>query len=298
MAAGALFFSVMSALVKEAGERLPTMEVVLARSLAVLALSAWALRGRRGGMWGTERKILVLRGVLGFIALSCFYYGVIHLPLADATVIQYTNPVFTGLMAVPLLGEGLRMTEVLLTLSSLAGVVLVARPSALFGGAASGLDPVAVLFALAGAVFSAAAYVTVRRLKREDPLVVVFWFALVSVVGAAPALGFGFVVPRGWDWGVLVALGVTTHLGQLFLTRGLQLERAGRATAVGYLQIVFAAAWGAAFFAEVPDAWSVAGAVVIVASTLLLGRLRPLGADPGGAVVDRPGGEGRRRGGA
>lgn len=274
MAAGALCFSLMGALVKTAGARLPTMEIVLARSLVVLALSAWTLRARRKTPWGDERGLLWLRGTLGFIALTCSYYAVIHLPLAEATVIQYTNPVFTALLAAPALGESLRAAEVLLALVSLAGVVVVARPPFL-GGAAAGLDSFAVAAALAGAIFSAAAYVMVRRLRREEPLVVVFYFALVSTLASLPAVIPTFVLPRGSEWGILVAIGVTTHLGQVFLTRGLQRERAGRATAVGYLQIVFAALWGLAFFGEVPDGWTASGALLIVLATFVLARTRP-----------------------
>lgn len=272
MAAGAFFFSVMSALVKVAGARLPTMEVVLARSLLVLVISYVSLRVSGVSPWGRRRRLLLVRGGLGFVALSSFYYGVIHLPLADATVIQYTNPVFTALLAVIVLGEGLRKREVALTLASLGGVILMVRPAFLFGGA-PGLPPLAATVALAGAVFSAAAYVTVRELGRsEEPLVVVFWFALVSSVGALPPVAADFVRPVGWEWLVLLGIGVSTHLGQLFLTMGLREERAGRAMAVAYLQIVFAAGLGVLFFAEIPDEWTVAGAAIIVVATWLVAR--------------------------
>lgn len=275
MAVGALFFSIMTLLVKVAGERLPTGEIVLARAVVTLILSWLALARRGVSPWGSELRLLILRGVLGFIALFCFYFAVTRLPLADVTVIHYTNPVFTALVAALVLGETLGRKEVALSVASLGGVVLVARPAFLFGGQVSGLDPAGVLAAVAGAVFSAGAYTTVRRLGRtQDPMVIVFWFALVATVGAVPAAAPVWIMPRGWEWLVLLGVGVATQLGQVFLTWGLRLERAGRAMAVGYLQIVFAAVWGALFFAEIPDRWSVVGALVIVASTFLLSRIR------------------------
>ncbi len=278
MAAGAFFFSLMSALVKVGGERFPTMELVLARSVVVLALSSAALWRSGTGFVGRERGLLVLRGLLGFTALSGFYYGVVHLPLAEATVIQYTNPVWTALIAAAVLGEWIGGAQVALALASLAGVVMVARPAALLGVASGGLDSGAAAVALGGSIFSAGAYVTVRRLRAEATMVIVFYFALLSTLMAAPFLAFGAVMPRGWDWALLTAIGVTTHLGQVFLTRGLKLEAAGRAMTAGYLQIVFAAVWGALLFGDVPDVWSFAGAVVIVASTLVLARLPSPGA--------------------
>lgn len=278
MAAGAFFFSLMSALVKVGGERFPTMELVLARSVVVLVLSSAALWRSGTGFVGRERGLLVLRGVLGFTALSGFYYGVVHLPLAEATVIQYTNPVWTALIAAAVLGEWIGGAQVALALASLAGVVMVVRPAALLGVASGGLDAGAAAVALGGSIFSAGAYVTVRRLRAEATMVIVFYFAVLSTLMAAPFLAFGAVMPGGWDWALLTAIGVTTHLGQVFLTRGLKLEAAGRAMTAGYLQIVFAAVWGALLFGDVPDAWSFAGAVVIVASTLVLARLPSPGA--------------------
>lgn len=275
MVASALCFSIMGALVKAAGARLSTSEIVLARSLVVFSLCLGGLRRRGLAPWGSERRLLFVRGVVGFTALSCSYYSVIHLPLAEATVIQYTNPVFTALLAVPVLGETFHALEGMLILTSLLGVLIVARPPFLAGSGALELDPMAVAIAVAGAVFSAGAYVMVRRLRREEPMVVLFYFSFVSILGSLPTVFPSFLLPRGIEWLILLGVGVSTHLGQLFLTLGLQRERAARATAVGVLQIVFATLLGLAYFQEVPDVWMVGGSVVIVASSLALARVRP-----------------------
>jgi drug/metabolite transporter (DMT)-like permease len=275
MAAAAFFFSVMSLLVKAAGQRLPVQEVVLARSSVGAALCWYSLRRRGVPLWGERRRLLLLRGLLGYAALSCFFYALVHLPLAEATVIQYTNPVFTALFAALFLAEHMRGRDVFLVLVSLAGVVLMARPAFLFGGLEEGLDPVAVGVALTGAVLSAAAYVIVRRLSRtEDPVVIVFYFALLATAGSIPLTALNPVLPSGWEWAMLAGIGVVTQIAQVFLTKGLREERAGRAMAVGYMQIVFAALWGMIFFAEVPGPWGGAGALVIILATAGLARSR------------------------
>jgi drug/metabolite transporter (DMT)-like permease len=273
MAAAALFFSIMSLLVKVAGQRLPTQEVVLARS-AVGAILSWAaLRARGVSPWGHNRRLLVVRGLLGYMALSCFFFALTRLPLADATVIQYTNPVFTALLAALFLAESIRRRDLLLTLVSLAGVVLMTRPGFLFSGLGERLDPFAVAVALAGAIFSAGAYVAIRRLVRtDDPLVIVFWFATIATLGAIPFTAANALMPTPLEWLVLLAIGVVTQIAQVFLTRGLREERAGRAMAVAYMQIVFAALWGALFFTEIPDVWGVAGALLIIAGTAGIAR--------------------------
>lgn len=272
MAGAAFFFSIMSLLVKAAGQRLPPQEMVLARAVVGAGLSWYWIRARGVSPWGSRKGLLTLRGLLGFGAMSAFFYALTRLPLADATVIQYTNPVFTAVLAAAFLSERMAPRDVGLLFLSLAGVVLMTRPGFLFG-LEERLDPVAVGVALAGAILSAGAYVTVRRLGRtEDPVVIVFWFALVATVGSIPATAVNGLVPTPIEWLALAAIGVVTQVAQVLLTRGLKEERAGRAMAVGYMQIVFAALWGALFFAEYPDAWGAAGAGLIILGTAGIAR--------------------------
>ena len=273
MAAAAFFFSIMSVLVKVAGQRLPTQEVVLARAAVGAALSWAALRARGVSPWGNNRKLLLVRGLLGYVALSCFFFALTRLPLADATVIQYTSPIFTALLAAFFLAESIRRRDLFLTLLSLAGVVLMTRPRFLFGGLEERLDPFVVGVALGGAIFSAGAYVAVRRLGRtDDPLVIVFWFAAIATMGAIPFTAMDALLPTPLEWLLLLSIGVVTQIAQVFMTRGLREERAGRAMAVAYMQIVFAALWGALFFAELPDLWGAAGAILIVLGTAGIAR--------------------------
>jgi drug/metabolite transporter (DMT)-like permease len=277
----ALCFSFMSAFAKLAGERIPTQEIVLARGLVGTVLTFGILRRMGLSPWGTERKLLLLRGLFGYAALSCFLWAVVRLPLADTTVIHFTNPVFTALLAAVFLGERLRGWETILALMALGGVVVVARPSFLVGES-SALDPGVVGVALAGAILSAAAYVTARRLTRtHDPMVIVFAFAFVTLLGSVPATLPVFVWPHGWEWLLLLGVGVATQGGQVYVTKALKAEKAGRAMAVGYLQIVFAAAWGILIFGETPDLWTGVGAAVIIGSTFVMARIHPVAAPPG-----------------
>jgi drug/metabolite transporter (DMT)-like permease len=274
MAGAAFFFSLMSLLVKVAGQRLPPQEMVLARSTIGALLSWYWLRARGFPVWGNRKGLLLARGLVGFAALSAFFYALTHLPLADATVIHYTNPVFTAILAAFFLAESIRARDMGLVLLSMAGVILMTRPGFLFGGIER-LDPVAVAVGLTGALCSAGAYVLVRKLARtEEPLVIVFWFASIAALASVPfTIGRG-VLPTPWEWVALLGIGVTTQIAQVFLTHGLREERAGRAMAVAYMQIVFAALWGALFFAEFPDLWGLAGAVLIVAGTAGIARSR------------------------
>ncbi len=288
MAYAAFWFSAMSLLVKIAGARLPSMEIVLVRAVITLALS-WALvRRAKISPWGNRRGMLLLRGALGCAALTCFYFSIVHLPLAEATVIQYTNPVFAALLAALMIGERLGRREIAGVVASMIGVAMIARPSFLFADAPP-IDPAHVIIAVAGALFSATAYVTVRMLRGEDdPLVIVFYFPIVTVPIVLPFAIADWIPPTSLEWVILLGIGVTTQIAQVYMTRGLQLEPTGRATAVGYLQIVFAAIWGALLLGERPDRWSTLGAAIIIGGTLLVtfGRRRAPDASPRAADAE------------
>jgi drug/metabolite transporter (DMT)-like permease len=285
MLASAFFFSLMSLLVKLAGRALPSQEIVLARALVSLLLSYGMVKRVGVRPWGNRRWILVLRGLLGFAAMSCFYFALTRLPIAEATVLHYTNPLWTTVFAAALLRERLTRWVLLPIFVSFVGVVLVAQPAWLFGASASA-DPLGTVAALAGAMLSGLAYVTVREAsKTEHPLVIVFYFPLVTVPATLPFVST-FVWPQGWTWLVLLGIGVSTQIAQVFLTRGLSLEPAGRAMAVGYSQILFVVIWGVLVFGEVLDVWSAIGSALVIAGTLAVVLRRPT-AVPGAAHTER-----------
>jgi drug/metabolite transporter (DMT)-like permease len=273
MMTSALAFSAMTMLVKLVGQRIPSQEIVVARALVSLVLS-WTMLRRAGlSPWGHARGWLWLRGALGFAGLSCVYAAVTHLPLAESTVLQFLHPPITAVLAGLFLGEALSRRMVGASLASLLGVVLVARPALLFGDAARALDPLWVAVAIGGAVFSAGAYVLVRRLSQtEDPLVIVFYFPLVTVPAALPTMIPDFVWPEGVDWLLLACVGLATQIGQVTLTRGLSILPAAQGTALSYMQVVFAAGWGILVFGDWPDAFAITGATLIVASSLWVAR--------------------------
>lgn len=281
MAASAVLFSLMSLLVKLAGHRLPSHQIVLVRAVICLVLSIGWLRLARVSLWGANRRLLALRGLLGTCSLLCFYYSLVHLPFAEAVVIQYLSPVLTAVLAAALLAERPSPRLLGALACSVGGVIAIARPAILFGGAAADLAPWGVAAALVGSLFTSIVFVLVRGLgDREDPLTVVFYFPLCAVPLVTPLAIPVWVWPTPLEWLILAGVGVATQLAQVSMTRGLMLEPAGRASAVGYLQVVLAGLWGALFFDEIPDLASLAGAVLIVGATLALTLDKP-------AIVER-----------
>ena len=124
--------------------------------------------------------------------------------------------------------------EVLGLLFSLVGVVLVAQPAFLFGASADSLDLFAVGIALVGAVLAAMAYTAVRKLgETEHHLVVVFYFPLVAMPSSVPFMISDALWPTPLEWLMLLGIGVFTQIAQVYLTKGLQIEKAGRSLRPG-----------------------------------------------------------------
>ena len=265
MLLSALAFSLMVVGVKQVGDRLPIAEVVLARALVSLALSYGMARRMGVNPWGRQRGLLLLRGLVGSAALFCVYAAVVHLPLAAATVLQYLYPTFTALLAWLLLGERLGRRVLAAMGLGWLGVLLVAQPTA-----SAALPTTWVLVAVAGALLTAVAYVSVRRLaESEHPAVIIFYFPLVAVPMSLPLVLLEPVLPTPGELPWLVAVGVFTQVGQVGLTRALTLLPAARATAISYVQVGFAALWGWWIFGESINLPTAIGAVLILIATLI-----------------------------
>jgi drug/metabolite transporter (DMT)-like permease len=126
------------------------------------------------------------------------------------------------------------------------------------------------MIGLGGALLTALAYVSVRQLSvREHPLVIVFYFPLVSVPATLPFLMNQWVMPTGSDWMWLLGVGLLTQLGQVWLTEGLAALPAARATSINYVQVVFATLWGVLIFAEPVTVTVIIGAICVLGATLI-----------------------------
>ncbi|GAB5535222.1 MAG: DMT family transporter [Rubricoccaceae bacterium] len=272
MAASAFLFSVMALFVKLASATVPTMQIVFVRSLVMVAMTLVLLRRENVSPWGVRKGLLMARAASGMTGLSLLYFALSRIPLGDATAIFYMSPIWTALTAALILRERTAGLVIAGMAVSLAGVVLTAKPSFLFGESLGALEGLAVLGVLAASLGSGLAYTLVRKLRETDhPLVIIFYLSWVGVVGALP-FASNWVWPTGWTWVWLLGAGLATQIAQIAMTRGLHLESAGRATTVGYLQVAFAFGWGVLVFGTVPDTLSIVGAVLICASVLLIAK--------------------------
>ncbi|WP_415886407.1 DMT family transporter [Neptuniibacter sp. QD37_6] len=268
MLLSALGFALMAACVKAvSGYGIPVLEIVAARALVSLGLSYLDVKRKRISIWGQHKPLLLARGIVGALALVCVYYSVTTLTLADATVLQYTYPAFTAVLALLFLGERIKLATMLCILLSFVGVVVMVRPGE---AGLIGLPMLSLLAALAGALGSAIAYVIVRKLSQtEDSSVIIFYFPLVALPTSLLLLGGDFVMPGLDALLLLLLVGVFTQVGQIGLTKAMAAEEAGKASAYAYVQVIFSAILGVIFFDEIPTLWTTIGGCLILAGALI-----------------------------
>jgi drug/metabolite transporter (DMT)-like permease len=267
--AGAVF-TAQGALVKLLGMRLDSFQIAFFRcAIGVLTIAPFIvgpyLTQGATALFMTGRPWMHLaRALAGVGGLFCGFYAVTHMPLADATAISFTKPLFMIVLAVLFLGEQVRWRRWTATAVGFAGVLIIMRPGT------QSFQP-AALVALLGSFLVADVIVLVKKLSAtERNVTILFYFAVITaIVAAVPAL-FVWQTPTRYELGLLVLVGIAATLGQACSLRA---YRAGEATAVvpfDYARLVFAAAYGYLFFAEVPDMWTWIGAAVLVASTLYI----------------------------
>ena len=276
MLISALAFALMAALVKEAGQLgIPLLQIIFVRALISVALSLIDI-GRAGvHPLGHRRVLLFARGLSGFLALTGVFYALIHLSMAQATVLQYLHPVFTALLAFLFLAERPTTATLACIALSLLGLACIVSPYWIASGATpTPLWP--VLAGLGGAFGSGVAYTLVRKLvATEHPSVIVLYFPLVCAPGTLLLGGADFMWPTVTGWWVLLGVGCFTQLGQLALTKAMQLDAASRVTSLSYVQIIFAAILGWLAFGEIPTLATLLGGGLILLGAIASAWLQP-----------------------
>jgi len=276
--ASVVVFIAMASLIKAAA--VPAGQAVFFRSFfAIPVIVAWlALRGelatgfRVASPWGHG-----LRGVMGSTAMGMGFAGLLYLPLPDATALGYAAPLLTVVFAAAILGERVRVFRTSMVGLGLCGVLVVLWPN-LGHGAGPGAALGAALV-LGGAVFSALAQITIRRLvQTERTAAIVFYFSVTSTVLGLATLPFGWVWPNGWQAVMLVAAGLLGGLGQILLTSSYRWADASLVAPFEYASILFALGIGFWVFGEVPSGAMLTGAaLVVLAGVLIIWRERALG---------------------
>ena len=262
-------FSLMSVCVKAIGGRIPVSELVFARAGMSLIMTRILLLKNNINPWGNQKRLLLIRGLLGTIALFCIFKALTILPIATATVIQFIYPTFTVICAYFILKEYIYKRIVFSIILGWLGIVLVSQPEWISNN--NYFETItAISIAIIGALMTSLAYICVRKLSaKEHPLVIIYYFPLVSIPLSLPFLINNFVLPNGIEWIWIFGIGFFTQIGQLCITEGLRLIPAGQATSLNYSQVIFSCIFGVLIFQEAITSTIYLGGLCVLISTII-----------------------------
>lgn len=264
-----LCFSVVNVIAKTL-HHIPVHELIFFRALVSFFLCWWYIRNKNLSFWGTNRTWLVMRGLTGLAALLLFFSTIKHMPLATASTIQYLSPIFTVFLAVYMNKQPVRPIQWLFFLLAMIGVVLIK-------GFETQVETYWLIVGILSAVLAGLAYNSIIRAKAFDhPMTIVMYFPLVSI----PLMGvwclFEWVQPVGWDWLLLLVMGVFTQFAQYLMTLALHSDKASKVAPWNYSGAIFALMFGWIFFGEVIHAFSIVGMIVIGLAVVLNAKLKPI----------------------
>ncbi|XP_060950498.1 solute carrier family 35 member G1 [Limanda limanda] len=273
-----VFFSTIALLVKSI-QGIHAIEISAIRCFFQMLFVMPLLIYHKTGFLGPRDKriYLVLRGFIGSNAMILLFYAIQQMPLADATVIMFSNPVFTSLLAWIFLKEKCTIWDCVFTVFTLTGVLLIARPPFLFGQQVRGIEGDYVnhvkgtIAAFAGAIGAAFTFVILRKMGKSVHYYLSVWYyaviGLIECLITVTVLGEWKYPYCGRDRWILMLIAVLGIAGQTFLTKALQIEKAAPVALMRTLDVVLAFIFQFIFFNRAPTLWSLGGALCVVAST-------------------------------
>ena len=265
MLASLVLWVVMNAIIKQAAETIPTMQILLFRNaVAIPTLLPFMIAAGGVSILATRRPGWhLLRSAIGVTGMTCLIFGLGALPLSEAITITYAAPLFVTALSGPLLGEKVGVRRWSAVAIGFIGVLVMMRP----GG---DVNPGALVLLFGTLCFAFVVIITRHISKTEHSVAIVFYFSLAASVAGAAAMPWFWVTPQGVEWLMLVVIGVLGGVTQVLLAMAIKEAPVSVTMQLNYLALVIAAGLDIAVWGVWPSTTTVAGAALIVATGLFI----------------------------
>jgi len=285
MIAAFVVFSVMTAAIKAIGTRVPLPQVLLLRQVIMtVLLMPLFLHDIRHALSTSRLSLQITRGLFSLMSMLFGFTAIIHVPLADATALGFSQVLFVTILAVVILKEAVGWRRWAATLIGFVGVLIMLRPTG------DGLSNPYGLFAVIGALFGSGITVTVRMLAQsEKTATILLYQAIVLCLALIVPTVLWWENPTPREWLLIGLIGVVGTAGQYLITRAYQVGEAAALAPLDFVRLLIATGIGFAVFAELPSLPTFIGASIVVAATVYTVR-RNAGTEGRGmaAVAPRP----------
>ncbi|WP_370450249.1 DMT family transporter [Meridianimaribacter sp. CL38] len=262
MIISALAFTLLNVGVKYLG-KFNVYQIVCFRALGSLFFTYPFLIKHNISIVGNKVKLLLLRSACGLIAMTLFFSSLKLLPAGTAVSIRYVAPIFAAIFALFILKERIKPLQWLFFISAFVGVLMLKG----FDLSMIGLG---FLMAIISAVFTGLVFVVIRQIGNKDhPIVVVNYFMTMSFVVSGILCINYWITPQGWEWLVLISLGVTGYYGQVYMTKAMQQSETRLVAPLKYIEVIFTMLVGVIWFQEGYTFMSVSGILLILVSLVM-----------------------------
>ena len=278
-------FTVMMALIKATSAEVPVGQQVFFRAFfTLLVVVGWLIaRGDFLSALHTSNIFShIWRGLSGAAAMSLRFFALGILTFPEVAALGFTTPLILTVLAALILGETVRAFRLTTVALGFVGVLIVLWPTFDVNGDRSTLELIGAAAILGSAALAALAQIFVRRLvATEGTAQIVFYFSLLITFLSFLSLPFGWVVPSFGAIAMLITAGLIGGVGQICLTAAYRNAPASVVAPFDYTSMLLALAIAYFWFAEIPTGWTIFGALVIIASGVViiwreqsLGKLR------------------------
>jgi len=254
-------FSVMNAVAKELTS-FPTMQVVFFRAFGTFIFIFPFLIYKKINIIGNHPKLLFLRGTVGVISLSTFFWALSRMPLGSVISIRYLGPIFGAGLAADFLKEKINSIQWVSFLIAFSGVLVLK-------GFDTRIDLFSFSLVMISAIFLGFAFVLIRYLSlREHYLVIINYFIMFSMLASLFTIS-SWRMPVADEWAAVIGIGVLGLIGQVFMTRAFQTEETSVLAPFKYMELLWTLVIGFFWFGESYNWVPFAGIILIAVGMLL-----------------------------
>lgn len=251
--------------VRFVGPEVPTIEIVLLRSVFTILLTMPLLfRNGQISLRSNRFGLQLMRGAVGVFSMTAWYYALAVMPLGDAGVLSFTMAIFVTLGAGLLFGEAVGLRRWTAVFVGLIGAVVVLRPG-------SGFFSWGAVAALGSSMLWAVSLLMAKQLAKYDSsMTITFYQPLMIAPFAFLATLPVWVWPSLEAWLVLFAMGLFAGIANYCYVHALRIADASICMPADYVRLLWMVSWGYLLFAEIPAISTWVGAALIMGSTLFI----------------------------
>lgn len=284
MVAAGLFFAVMMGMIRHlADDGVHPFEIAFFRNLFGFAVMLpWIFKVGLGGLKTDKYGLYTLRAITGTAAMVAWFWAISVLPLTEATALSFTTPFFATILAIPILGEVVRIRRWAAIVIGFLGAMVILRP----GVESVSAEALMVLFS---AVMMAASSMCIKLLSRTEPVnaIVVYMTIYLTPLSLIPAL-FVWTWPSWEQLGWLFLLGGVATLAHVCLTQAFRHADASAVMPFDFARLIFASIIGYIVFSQVTDLWTWIGAAIIAIAAIYIAHREAVAARERRRAADPP----------